>query len=117
MANNNIDQRIRYRKGSGKPEQPKHEKLNGNVFSIFPIPHEKPWYEDKPRRKTMETKELKDLFHHSPSVKRLLGFMNIENTWINLDLEQYLYRFLNLWISLICYRATNGEDVLENKKV
>ena len=49
MANNNIDQRIRYRKGSSKPEQPKHEKLNGNVFSIFPIPHEKPWYEDKPQ--------------------------------------------------------------------
>ena len=48
MANNNIDQRIRYRKGSGKPEKPRHEKLNGNVISIFPIPHEKPWYEDMP---------------------------------------------------------------------
>ena len=49
MANNNIDQRISYRKGSSKPEQPRHEKLNGNVFSIFPIPHERLWYEDKPQ--------------------------------------------------------------------
>jgi len=49
MANNNIDQRIRYRKGSSKPEQPKHEKLNGNVISIFPIPHERPWHEDVPK--------------------------------------------------------------------
>ena len=40
--------RYAYAKGSGKPEQPRHEKLNGNVISIFPIPHEKPWYEDMP---------------------------------------------------------------------
>ena len=44
-AVNNIDKRIRYREGSDKPE---HPKLNGNVISIFPIPHERPWYEDKP---------------------------------------------------------------------
>jgi len=49
MAANNIDQRIRYKEGSNKPEKPRHKKLNGNVFSIFPIPHEKPWYEDKPQ--------------------------------------------------------------------
>ena len=44
-----IDQRIRYKEGSNKPERPKHEKLNGNVFSIFPIPHERPWHLDKPQ--------------------------------------------------------------------
>jgi len=44
-AVNNIDKRIRYREGSDKPE---HPKLNGNVISIFPIPHERPWHEDKP---------------------------------------------------------------------
>ena len=48
MAANNIDQRIRHKEGSNKPEKP-HKKLNGNVFSIFPIPHEKPWYLDKPQ--------------------------------------------------------------------
>ena len=42
---NNIDKRIRYKEGSNKPE---HPKLNGNVISIFPIPHERPWHEDKP---------------------------------------------------------------------
>ena len=44
-----IDQRIRYKEGSNKPERPKHEKLNGNVFSIFPIPHERPWHLDTPK--------------------------------------------------------------------
>ena len=44
-AVNNIDKRIRYREGSDKPE---HPKLNGNVISIFPIKHERPWHEDKP---------------------------------------------------------------------
>ena len=44
-----IDQRIRYKEGSNKPERPRHEKLNGNVFSIFPIPHERPWHLDKPQ--------------------------------------------------------------------
>jgi len=48
MAANNIDQRIRYKEGSNKPEKP-HKKLNGNVFSIFPIPHEIPWYLDTPK--------------------------------------------------------------------
>jgi len=42
---NNIDKRIQYREGSDKPE---HPKLNGNIISIFPIPHERPWHEDKP---------------------------------------------------------------------
>jgi len=42
---NNIDKRIRYVEGSDKPE---HPKLNGNVISIFPIKHERPWHEDKP---------------------------------------------------------------------
>ena len=46
MTQNNIDKRISYKKGSNGP---KHEKLNGNVISIFPIPHEKPWYEDIPQ--------------------------------------------------------------------
>ena len=27
-------------------QKPPREKLNGNVISIFPIPHEKPWWED-----------------------------------------------------------------------
>ena len=30
MAANNIDQRIRYKEGSNKPEKP-HKKLNGNI--------------------------------------------------------------------------------------
>ena len=43
-----IEKRIAYKEGSSKPESPKpsHEHLNGNVISIFPIPHEKPWYEN-----------------------------------------------------------------------
>lgn len=43
-----IEKRITYKEGSNKPESPKppHEHLNGNVISIFPIPHEKPWYEN-----------------------------------------------------------------------
>ena len=42
-----IEKRIAYKEGSNKPESPKppHEHLNGNVISIFPIPHEKPWWE------------------------------------------------------------------------
>ena len=48
MVANNIDRRIKYKEGSNKPEGPKHEKLNGNVISIFPIPHETVWHEDKP---------------------------------------------------------------------
>ena len=44
-----IDKRIAYKKGSNKPEGPKpqHEYLNGNVISIFPIPHEVPWWKNK----------------------------------------------------------------------
>ena len=45
---NNIDKRIQYKEGSNEMDKPRHEKLNGNIISIFPIKHEKPWYEDKP---------------------------------------------------------------------
>ena len=58
MANNNIDKRISYRKGSNGPE---HEKLNGNVISIFPIPHERPWHEDVPKEDNGDERTEKNL--------------------------------------------------------
>jgi|TARA_B100001123_G_C15263543_1_gene1007514 hypothetical protein len=35
-------------------QKPPRETLNGNVISIYPIPHEKPWWEDLPKPDTEE---------------------------------------------------------------
>ena len=79
MANNNIDRRIQYRKGSGKPEQPKHEKLNGNVFSIFPIPHERLWYEDEPQEEDNGDKGVKRPIPPQPYGADTFGWQEYEN--------------------------------------
>ena len=36
-------------RGVGLNQKPPRETLNGNVISIYPIPHEKPWWEDLPK--------------------------------------------------------------------
>ena len=78
-----IEKRIAYKEGSNKPESPKppHEHLNGNVISIYPIPHEKPWWED--------TKD----FRRSP-IKKLEGIMSQVAQMSNGDLRKFYGGYL-----------------------